>query len=343
MYKQALRVLAAGAVTATASTLLGATPALATGTTPLSLLLGTEHSITTVKVGDSIFLDGVIRTATPASFAPTVDVIRTDSADPGGVDIATVTFGAGEFTIADHPPVSGTVTYSFSYPGDDTYAPAQASTSITVTEQKPTMLTLNHNGSTYNYGSTVPFTAHLGHWDTERLVIITDGPEGTPGPYPDGNGSTVDANGNYTTSFKLIHNTSLRATYNGDAWDAPATTNVTVYVHASVATSLSRQYKSSGTHAYFHQSANPLFTSTMNPYAKRRQHLTVEYYSAGKWHLIKSGYYPLNSSGKSYVTFSGTKKLYVSYRVRAVYLSGTSGDQANVTTYGAYHYFYFTK
>jgi hypothetical protein len=115
----------------------------------------------------------------------------------------------------------------------------------------------------------------------------------------------------------------------------------------SVSTSLSRQYKtttnSTGTHAYFHQSTNPYFTTTMNPYAKRRQYLTVEYYSAGKWQAVKSGYYTLNSSGKSYVTFSGTKKLNLAYRVRSTYVSGTSGDNANVTAYAAYRYFYFTN
>jgi hypothetical protein len=53
---------------------------------------------------------------------------------------------------------------------------------------------------------------------------------------------------------------------------------------------------------------------------------------------VKSGYSALSSAGKSYVTFSGTKKLNVAYRVRSTYVNGTSGDRANLTTY-----FYFTE
>jgi len=81
----------------------------------------------------------------------------------------------------------------------------------------------------------------------------------------------------------------------------------------------------------------------MNAAPGRKQYLTVEYYSGGAWHLVKSGLYPLSSSGTSAVSFTGARKLATEYRARASYLAGTSGDSDNVTTYGAYHYFYFTK
>jgi hypothetical protein len=110
-----------------------------------------------------------------------------------------------------------------------------------VTEQKPTTLTLNPHGGTYNYGTTVPFTAHLGHWDTMRNVTIMDRLAGSSSYYDYAAVNPVDNNGNLTTSLKLIQNTAVRAAYNGDAWDLPAIVDATVYVRANVSTSLSRQ------------------------------------------------------------------------------------------------------
>jgi hypothetical protein len=51
----------------------------------------------------------------------------------------------------------------------------------------------------------------------------------------------------------------------------------------------------------------------------------------------------LTTAGKSAYTLTGTHSTGVKYRVRAAYLSGTSGDNLNYTTYGPYRYFTFTK
>jgi hypothetical protein len=88
---------------------------------------------------------------------------------------------------------------------------------------------------------------------------------------------------------------------------------------------------------------NPVFTTTMTAASNRKQRLVFETYSAGKWHTWKTLTLRLSSSGKSAYTLTGSHKTGVKYRVRAAYLTGTSGDSLNYTTYGSYRCFTFAK
>lgn len=239
--------------------------------------------------------------------------------------------------------VSGTAqaTYEAIVREDLHHGPATATG--TVESRNKAQLTLDHNNVTYNYGTTVTFTAHFADSYIGRTVAIWADPAGTDQANRQLTSATPDANGNVTASLKLTRSTTVSAVFGGDEVTQPATVRSAVLVHASLATTVSKQYKTSGVFAYFHQTANPTFTTTMNAAPGRKQYLTVEYYSGGAWHLVKSGLYPLSSSGTSAVSFTGARKLATEYRARASYLAGTSGDSDNVTTYGAYHYFYFTK
>jgi hypothetical protein len=212
-----------------------------------------------------------------------------------------------------------------------------------VESRNKAQLTLDHNNATYNYGTTVTFTAHFADSYIGRTVAIWADPAGTDQANRRLTNAAPDANGNVKATLKLTRNTTVSAVFGGDEVTQPATVRSAVKVHASLATKVSKQYKTSGVFAYFHKTANPTFTTTMNAAPGRKQYLTVEYYSGGAWHLVKSGLYPLSSSGTSAVSFTGARKLTTEYRARASYLAGTSGDSDNATTYGAYHYFYFTK
>jgi hypothetical protein len=224
---------------------------------------------------------------------------------------------------------------------DLTRFPASASTAVDT--RHPTTLTIDHNNATYGYGATVLFTARLGTTAFSRTVALWADPAGTDQANRLVGSAEADVKGNVTGTLKLTRNTTVTAIFAGDAQTQPLTVKSTVLVHASVSSALSGQYKTKNSVAYFHQKKNPSITTTMNAFPKRKQYLTVEYYSGGKWHLVKSGYYTLTSAGKSSVTFSSARKLDVKYRVRAAYVAGKSGDSGNVTTYGAYRYFSFTK
>jgi hypothetical protein len=88
---------------------------------------------------------------------------------------------------------------------------------------------------------------------------------------------------------------------------------------------------------------NPYFTTTMTAHPGRKARLLFEVHSGGTWKPWKTVDTSLNASGKSYYTLTGTHSTGVFYRVRPAYLTGTSGDNLNYTTYGAYRYFTFTK
>jgi hypothetical protein len=181
VFKSAFGVRVAGTAIVTICALVGTASAAAAdvGQVPVTLGLTTTSGSSTFTINDHIGIFATFKAADVPSYGPEVELIRTDSADPAGVLVTTATFEDGSFQVADWPHVSGAITYSIAYPGDDTHAPAQASLAVTVTEQEPTTLTLNHNGGTYNYGTTVPFTAHLGHWDTLRDVAVMDRPAWT--------------------------------------------------------------------------------------------------------------------------------------------------------------------
>jgi hypothetical protein len=206
-----------------------------------------------------------------------------------------------------------------------------------------TTLMLDHSGAVFNYGTTVTFTAHLGATYRGRAVAIYADPAGADQARRLLVSKTADAHGNVTASLKLTRSTVISAAYAGDDLTKPASATATVNTRASVSTAVAKYYKRSGSTYVFHKKANPVLTTTMTAYAKRQQYLTVEYYSGGKWHTAKAAYYPLTGAGKSTVTFTGTHKTGVTYRVRATYLNGKSGDTVNATTYGAYRYFRFTN
>lgn len=252
------------------------------------------------------------------------------------------TDASGTFAITDTPTAGGTVNYYVSYAGDDTHLASMSWASIEVSRATPA-LTVNRNGTVNAYGATVAMTAHLGTTYKNRAVEIWADPAGTDQANKLLKKSNVDSAGNLTVSLRLTRDTVVTAVFRGDPRYALRTVTSTLHTRVSVSTSVTKQYKTSGGYYYFRKTVNPVFTTTMTPYAKRKQKLFLDYYSGGAWHAWKSSLLTLTSAGKSTYTLTGAHSVGVKYRVRAAYLTGTSGDSLNYTTYGAYHYFLFTK
>jgi hypothetical protein len=83
--------------------------------------------------GKQLTLSGVLSTAVPVSASLTV--LRTVSNRNGTVttELAPVAVsGDGSFRFTDTPPVGGAYTYAMRFAGDATFAPAEASHSLTV-------------------------------------------------------------------------------------------------------------------------------------------------------------------------------------------------------------------
>ncbi|MFF5082101.1 hypothetical protein ACFY36_34060 [Actinoplanes sp. NPDC000266] len=251
----------------------------------------------------------------------------------------------GRFTITTKPSYGGPVTYTVTYQGNDTYAPSSASATTEVT-RNPTSLALSHNNTTYAYGTTVTVLAHLGSTYANRAVQFWADPYGTE-PARLLRYTNVDAKGNLTASLKLTRTTAIQVKFLGDARNAPASARSVINTRASVTLQPSRQYKAAkiGTvpYRYYHANVHPYFLTTINPYAGRKQRLTLETFTAGKWKVWRVLDLPLNSAGQSAFTLTGTHPVGAKYRARAGYLTTTSGDSVNYTNYSPYYYFTFTK
>ncbi|SNY03816.1 carboxypeptidase-like regulatory domain-containing protein [Paractinoplanes atraurantiacus] len=276
-----------------------------------------------------------------------VSLSRTDLSSPNGTGPlwGAVADAQGRFTLTDSPPAGGTVTYKVTYQGDDTYAPASATASVEVS-RNATSLALSPSNTINAYGSTVTVTARLGKTYANRAVQIWADPYGTE-PLRLLRWTNVDANGNLTSSLKLTRTTAVLVKFLGDAQYAPAAVRTVLNTRASVALQPSRQYKAAkiGTvpYRYYHANVHPYFLTTINPYPGRKQRLTLETYTGGTWKVWRVLDLPLNAKGQSAFTLTGTHPVGAKYRVRAGYLTTTSGDSVNYTNYSPYYYFTFTK
>lgn len=298
------------------------------------------------EVGTAYTVSGVVSSPVPAGL-PLV-ITRVDAANPQGVRVGPeVVPELNGFEFQDVVTAAGTVTYTAAIAGDDEFAAATTFSTLDAGTTRATTLTLDRNGTTWANGTTVTLTARLGATYRGREVQIWADPAGADQPNKRLRAANVDSKGVLTTSFKVTRNTVFTAIFPGDLFTPARSVKSTVYTRAGVATSVAKQYKTgkigSTSYFYFRKTKNPVFTTVINPYPGRKQYFQVDVYKGGKWVKSSGGYYALTSAGKSVRTLTGTHKTGVRYRVRAAYISRGSGDTANVTVYGPYRYFTFTK
>ncbi len=291
--------------------------------------------------GSGISVNGTLSGGLP--MGTPVKVVRTDAESPAGVAVeSSDTNATGTFGFIDFPEAGGTITYTVTYPGDATHKASSAKISIQVARTSPAF-TLTGNGSVNAYGATVALTAHLGTTYRNRTVEIWADPYGADQARTLVKKGTVNGSGNLSVSYKLTRNTTFSAVFTGDTRYAARTVTSAVKTKVAVSTAVAKHYKVAASYYYVRKTVNPTFTTTMTPYPGRTERLTFEKYSGGKWVAWKTGTYKLSSAGKYTFTLTGTHTTGVKYRVRAAYLTGTSGDSANYSTYGSWKYFTFTN
>ncbi|MFI1993842.1 YncE family protein [Actinoplanes sp. NPDC020271] len=298
------------------------------------------------EIGQSYTVVGRISDPVPAGL-PLV-ITRFDPATPGGQRVGPQTVPeSGRLQFYDAPTVAGTITYTVSIPGDEKFAGATASAALPAGVTQPTTLTLDRDGSTWAYGTTVTFTARLGATSRSREVQIWADPDGSDQPNRLVRAGVVDSRGVFTAGLKLTRNTTVTAVFPGDDFTPAKTMRSAVRTRASVGLTVAKQYKTgkigSTSYYYFRRTKNPVFTTTINPYPGRRQYFQIDVYTRGRWKLWGEAYYSLSSAGKSVRELKGTHSTGVRYRVRSAYIANRTSDTANVTTFGPYRYFTFTK
>ncbi|MEU4150746.1 Ig-like domain repeat protein [Streptomyces sp. NPDC026659] len=274
-------------------------------------------------------------------------VTRTDVESPKGRTLAAArTKADGTFSFTDTPPAGGKVTYKVSYAGDTAHASAAASDAVTVSRQA-TSLSLGNNGKLYAYGKDVVFTAHLGTTYKNRTVSLYADPFGSDKPRKLLRTAKVNSKGNVSATVDMTRDTTVTAVFSGDARYADRTVKSVAYARARISTAVSHHYKTgrigSQTYYYFHKNTDPVFTTTMNYYKGRSQRLELAVYYQGTWHQTAAEYFALAPNGTSAVRLEAPGESGIRARIRSSYVNGTSGDNVNSTTYGAWTYFTFTK
>ncbi|MGC5005133.1 Ig-like domain repeat protein [Streptomyces sp. DT203] len=307
----------------------------------------TVNAPATADRAKSLTVSGKVTNTLGLPGGTTVAVTRTDLESPNGKALPAATVKAdGTFSFTDTPPAGGKVTYKISYAGDADRTTASASDTVEVSRNSTT-LTVNKNGNVYAYVSNVTFTAHLGMtYKNRTLSLYADTAGDGKGKYLVKTG-TVNSEGSLSVTLPLKRDTTVSASFSGDARTAPKTATSWVGAKVKVSLSLSRYYKtatvSGHTKYYFRKTTNPLLTTTMTAYPGRSQRLQFQIYYDGAWRSAGSQYFKLDSTGKSVVELGGTHQTGYSMRVRSSYINDSSGDTVNSTTHGSWKYFTFTS
>jgi hypothetical protein len=158
---------------------------------------------------------------------------------------------------------------------------------------------------------------------------------------------TVNSSGNLSVSETLWRNWTFSAVYAGDDRTAPRTVSTTTYTYTSISEALSGQYKTvkqgSTPYAYYHKNANTYVTVNVPYFKGRGVRFDLEIYYDGRWNSPDSFYEPVGTNGKVKVNLGSAGAAGYTFRVRAVYVQGTSGDNHNATTYTGWKYLHSTN
>lgn len=306
----------------------------------------TVNAPSTATRGKELTVKGKITATVPLPSGTKLQATRTDLESPGGKVLPAVTAKAdGSYSFTDTPPAGGKVTYQVAYAGDASHTTATASDKVDVSRTKAT-LTVNKNGKVYGYGADVSFTAHLGPTYKNRTVEIWANPYGGDKPNKLVKTGKVNSSGNISATVDMKRDTVVTAVYKGDARTAPKTAKSTAYAKVNISTSVSKHYKKakigSTPYYWFHKRTDPLLTTTMSYYKDRKQRFDLQIRSGGRWHSADSQYFPIGTNGKSAITLEGPGQSGIKARMRSTYVNGSSGDNVNSTTHGAWKYLYWS-
>ncbi|GGV50350.1 hypothetical protein GCM10010277_45210 [Streptomyces longisporoflavus] len=307
----------------------------------------TVNAPSTATRGKKLTVQGKITASVPLPSGTKLQVTRTDLESPDGKALPAVTVKAdGSYSFTDTPPAGGKVTYKVTYEGDAEHTKVTASDKVDVSRTKAT-LTVNKDGNVYGYGADVSFTAHLGSTYKNRTVEIWANPYGGDKPDKLLKTGKVNSSGNISATVDMKRDTVVTAVYKGDARTAPKSAKSTAYAKVKISTSVSKHYKKakigSTSYYWFHKNADPVLTTTMSYYEGRKQRFDLQVRSGGKWHSADSEYFRIGTNGKSAITLEGPGQSGVKARMRSTYVNGSSGDNVNSTTYGAWKYLYWAN
>jgi len=298
----------------------------------------------TADITKSVALTGNLALSTgvaPPAGTP-ITVTRSLAGSTATKNFTVATAANGGFTVQDTPPTLGKYTYTVSYSGSTTIAPATASHTVSVT-RIPTSLRVTTGSTTFTYEATIHVTAHLGTTYTNRTVSIYAQRFGSRSRALVKTGR-VNSGGNLTVSYAAPRSTTFSAVFSGDARYAPKTVTRAAYIRAKVSESLSGYYGSRriGRISYllFHRSDLLHAHAAVAP-NKRGQcvEFEVQEFYQGAWNAnVTTGCINLSSSSQASAVFGlAQADIGFPYRIRTDYIR-SSKDTSNLSNDSAWQY-----
>jgi YVTN family beta-propeller protein len=254
----------------------------------------------------------------------------------------------GQYTLTDTPPGLGVYTYTASYSGSATVAPATDSLSVSVAKLTPALTLDAGRRLALPYDSTVRLSAHLGPTWSNRIVSIYAQPAGSSRRTLLKTGK-VNSSGDLTATYRATHSTLFSAVYAGDAHYAARTVTSTVYVYAKVSESQTGYYghKRIGKVTYwlYHRKALLHAHATVAPdqHGECVQFEVQEYYNHAWNGNVTTGCVKLSRASTAIAIFTLNKaNLGYPYRIRADYVPSVK-DNSDLANHSVWLGFIITR
>lgn len=302
----------------------------------------------TANAGKTVTLNGTLTIGGSAAPAGTkLTVARIVSGSTTSKQLQASIAAGGTFKLTDTPTSAGVYTYTVSYPGDSTTAPASATHRVSVV-RAPTSLALATGSANVSFNATIHVTARLGTTFKNRTVAIYAQTFGSKAKKLLKTG-TVNSSGVLTVSYKAPHSTTFSAVFTGDPEFAPKTVTHAVVVRARVSESVAGFYSTRQVggvlYRLFHSSAVLGDTGTVAP-AKPGEcvQFEVQEHFQGAWQpSVKTGCVGLSKSSQARQNFRlNLADIGFPYRIRVDYIRKAS-DTTNVNADSGWFYFMVEK
>jgi hypothetical protein len=248
-----------------------------------------------------------------------------------------VTGSGGAFSVPDKVAKRGTYTYTVSFDGDATYARTTRAQAVYVTGHVPS-LTIATNATTYGFHATAAMTARLGTTSTSRVVRLSVTPYGYSAAVL--RQQNVDSGGYVRATYTVTRRTVFTAYFAGDDLYEPRAVSVARGVYASLGTSVSGYYATSGSYRLYRRTVDPVIGSYVQP---NRMNSCTSYeaqrYTSGAWRTVATNScIALDRYSRAKAYFVGDPTVATPYRLRATF----NGDASNLRVTGQWWYLKFT-
>jgi len=293
--------------------------------------LSIAASADTITYGSTVKISGAWSAASgiaPTDTTVTITRVKTG----GGTTTPTVALdGSGVYKLIDTPPSAGTYTYTASWAGDATHAPASSGDVEVMVGKRSTALTLRLTRQRIEYGGITRLIARLKRGDAGSKVWFE---ERVDGGWQTIDAVAVDADGVAKLAVSPDGRRTYRAVFDATSnLRASASEPATVGVRPIMVSKMIGKFHLADGYAvyacctaYFYVKLKPL-----HPHAHWKA--TVQYYGKGRWRSLGSSTYTFEKDGDSAIFLSAPTGY--RYRVRARF----DGDADHLAVTGRWSYF----